>query len=131
MTRPALLRGGSHGERPLTHGGDSVEASSVGISSLIDTWILLRNLESAGERNRCLYVLKSRGMAHSNQVREFIISSRGVKLVDVCVAPQGVLTGSARKGYEQQIRSAGVARQKSATMLQKQVARRPCRGTDE
>ncbi len=108
----------------LTHGGDSVEASSVGISSLIDTWILLRNLESAGERNRCLYVLKSRGMAHSNQVREFIISNRGVKLVDVCVAPQGVLTGSARKGYEQEIRSAGVAQQKSATMLQKQIARR-------
>lgn len=67
------------------------------ISSLIDTWLLLRDLEQDGERNRTMYVLKSRGMAHSNQVREFILTSHGVQLVDVYIGPEGVLTGAARQ----------------------------------
>ena len=58
----------------------------VGVSSLMDTWLLLRNIEHNGERNRTLQVLKSRGMAHSNQVREFILSKRGIELVDVYVS---------------------------------------------
>jgi circadian clock protein KaiC len=62
----------------------------------MDTWLLLRNLETGGERNRGLYVLKSRGMAHSNQIREFVLSPEGVDLVDVYTGPEGVLTGSAR-----------------------------------
>ena len=80
----------------LTAGGDSEEQSEIGISSLMDTWILVRNLESNGERNRGLYILKSRGMAHSNQVREFVLSSKGVQLVDVYTGQGTVLTGSAR-----------------------------------
>jgi circadian clock protein KaiC len=80
----------------LTAGGDNEEQSEVGISSLMDTWILVRNLESGGERNRGLYILKSRGMAHSNQVREFVISSEGVRLLDVYTGSGTVLTGSAR-----------------------------------
>ena len=80
----------------LTGGGDSEDQSEVGISSLMDTWILVRNLESNGERNRGLYILKSRGMAHSNQVREFVLSSKGVQLVDVYTGQGNVLTGSAR-----------------------------------
>ena len=72
------------------------EASGVGMSSLMDTWLLLRNVESNGERNRLLFVLKSRGTAHSNQVREFLLTDHGVELADVYVGPGGVMTGSAR-----------------------------------
>ena len=70
--------------------------SMVGISSIVDTWIQVRNFESNGERTRMLYILKSRGMAHSNQVREFLMSDDGVKLVDVYMGPRGVLFGSDR-----------------------------------
>ena len=65
------------------------EASTVGMSSMVDTWLLLRNVESNGERNRLLFVLKSRGSAHSNQVREFVLTDHGVELVDVYVGPGG------------------------------------------
>jgi circadian clock protein KaiC len=79
----------------LTH-DDHLETSQVDMSSLIDTWLLLRNDENNGERNRLLFVIKSRGSAHSNQVREFVLNDEGVDLVDVYVGPSGVLTGSAR-----------------------------------
>lgn len=71
--------------------------SSVGVSSLTDTWLELRNVERDGERNRLIYVIKSRGMAHSNQVREFLLTSQGPKLLDVEVGLQGVITGSGRE----------------------------------
>ena len=74
----------------------SMEATDEGLSSLVDTWLLLRDVELGGERNRLLYVLKSRGMAHSNQVREFLITSKGIKLVEAYLGEEGVLTGSAR-----------------------------------
>ena len=76
------------------------EASTEHISSLVDTWVLVRTLEGSGERNRGLYVLKSRGMAHSNQIREFILSNDGVRLVPVYIGPAGLLTGSARAAEE-------------------------------
>jgi circadian clock protein KaiC len=76
--------------------GAEIEQSTTAISSLIDTWIQVRDIEIAGERTRGLYLVKSRGMGHSNQVREFVISSRGVDLVPVAIGPSGVLTGSAR-----------------------------------
>ncbi|HSY21034.1 MAG TPA: circadian clock protein KaiC [Polyangiaceae bacterium] len=76
------------------------EETQIGISSLIDTWLSVRDLEQDGERNRALYVLKSRGMAHSNQVREFLITDRGIDLVDVYIGTDGVLTGSARIARE-------------------------------
>ncbi|MCW2760563.1 MAG: hypothetical protein JWR85_764 [Marmoricola sp.] len=79
----------------LTH-GESQESSEVDVSSLVDTWLLLRNHESNGERNRLLFVIKSRGTAHSNQVREFILTDDGAELLDVYVGPNGVLTGSER-----------------------------------
>jgi circadian clock protein KaiC len=72
------------------------DPNEIGVSSLMDAWLLLRNLESNGERNRGLYVLKARGMAHSNQVREFVLTDRGVQLLDVYLGPAGMLTGSAR-----------------------------------
>jgi circadian clock protein KaiC len=79
----------------LLHEGQS-DSSSAAVSSLIDTWVLLRNAEADGERTRLLFVIKSRGTAHSNQVREFRLTDAGIELIDVVVGPHGVLTGSAR-----------------------------------
>jgi circadian clock protein KaiC len=80
----------------LTDGDSGMETSEVDVSSQMDAWLALRNLESNGERNRGLYVLKARGMAHSNQIREFVLTDHGVELVEVYVGPGGMLTGSAR-----------------------------------
>ena len=80
--------------------GDDLHTTSLAISSLVDAWIQLRNIEVNGERNRVLYVLKSRGMAHSNQIREFLMTARGVRLREVYLGPGGVLTGSARVARE-------------------------------
>ncbi len=80
----------------LTTGGTALEHADTNISSLIDTWLLLRDIELNGERNRGMYVLKSRGMANSNQIREFILTNHGVELREVYVGACGVLTGSAR-----------------------------------
>ncbi len=84
----------------LTSGDSSPELSEVGVSSLMDSWLLLRNIECNGERNRGLYVLKSRGMYHSNQIREFTLSDHGFQLLDVYVGSSGLLTGSARVAQE-------------------------------
>ena len=84
----------------LTSSDSVLESSDVGISSLIDTWLLLRDIELNGERNRGMYVLKSRGMANSNQIREFILTNHGVKLREAYIGPSGVLTGSARVAQE-------------------------------
>jgi circadian clock protein KaiC len=70
------------------------------MSSVMDTWILLRDIEVNGERNRGIYVLKSRGTKHSNQIREFIITSNGIELRHVYIGTGGVLTGSAREAQE-------------------------------
>lgn len=80
--------------------GNFLEQTDVGVSSLVDTWIMLRDLEHSGERNRGLYILKSRGMPHSNQIREFIMTDHGVELIDVYIGAKGVLTGSARIAQE-------------------------------
>lgn len=92
----------------LTSSADGVspEDSQVGVSSLMDTWLLLRNVEYNGERNRTLFVLKSRGMGHSNQVREFVLTDKGIDLVDVYLGPDRVLTGAARVAREAQERAA-------------------------
>ena len=83
----------------LTAAG-ALEASEADVSSLMDTWLLLKNIEVGGERNRALYVLKSRGMEHSNQIREFVLSEDGLRLLDVYLGSEGVLTGSARVSQE-------------------------------
>jgi circadian clock protein KaiC len=77
----------------------------------MDTWLLVRDVESNGERNRGLYILKSRGMAHSNQIREFIITGRGIKLLNVYLQPEGLLMGTARMQKEAQERAASMVRQ--------------------
>jgi circadian clock protein KaiC len=85
----------------LTKGGATpAEESEVGVSSLMDAWLLLRNIESNGERNRLLFVLKACGMAHSNQVREFVLGSNGIDLLDVYLGTGSVLTGTARVAQE-------------------------------
>ncbi|HBG24546.1 MAG: KaiC 1 [Bacteroidetes bacterium GWF2_41_61] len=84
----------------LTSSEGSLESSEAGISSLIDTWILLRDIELSGERNRGMYVLKSRGMANSNQIREFMLTDHGVELREAYIGSKGVLTGSARIAQE-------------------------------
>ncbi|HTD87567.1 MAG TPA: circadian clock protein KaiC [Candidatus Binatia bacterium] len=80
----------------LTAGGEHAEQTEVGVSSLMDAWLLVRNIESGGERNRALYILKARGTAHSNQVREFRLTHRGIDLIDVYAGSGEVLVGSAR-----------------------------------
>jgi circadian clock protein KaiC len=94
----------------LTFGGSSLEATEVGISSLMDTWLLLREYESNGERNRGIFVLKSRGTAHSNQVREFRLTDQGVQLLDVYLGPSGVLMGAARESQEAHEEAEALAR---------------------
>jgi len=89
----------------LSAGGRFQESTEEGLSSMVDTWLLLRDIELGGERNRVLYVLKSRGMAHSNQVREFLITSQGINLVDAYLGSGGVLTGSARLNQESRERA--------------------------
>ena len=89
----------------LTSNSGYIEAGDVAISSLIDTWMSLLDIESGGERNRSLSVVKSRGMAHSNQIREFLLTDHGVELRDVYVGPEGVLTGSARQAQEARIQA--------------------------
>ncbi len=106
----------------LGHGRPVTEQTDFGISSLIDTWLLLRDMEVDGERNRVLYVLKSRGMAHSNQVREFLITDRGLELVDVYTGSEGVLTGSGRLAQE--------ARERTATLMREQESQRQRREMD-
>jgi circadian clock protein KaiC len=93
----------------LAEGGQELERTYQDVSSLVDTWLLVRTLIGNGERNRGLYVLKSRGMAHSNQIREFLVSDSGVSLVPAYVGPGGVLTGSARATQEAAERAAGLA----------------------
>lgn len=95
----------------LTTGGSYEAHTDVAISSLIDTWLLLRDIELSGERNRALYILKSRGMAHSNQIREFLLTNQGVNLLDVYIGPGGVLTGSARLAQAAQERDDQLLRQ--------------------
>jgi circadian clock protein KaiC len=100
----------------LTHGGHALQQSEIAMSSLMDSWLLLQDFEGNGERNRVLYVIKARGMAHSNQVREFLISNRGIDLVDAYIGPSGVLTGSAR--------AAQTAREKAEALTGQQEAGR-------
>jgi circadian clock protein KaiC len=93
----------------LTRGRMEDERTDIAISSIVDTWLLVVTLESSGERNRGLYVLKSRGMAHSNQIREFLLTSHGVELLDAYIGAGTVLTGSARLTREAEDRAAALS----------------------
>jgi circadian clock protein KaiC len=101
----------------LTEGGNDLEHTELSISSLVDTWLLAITMQNSGERNRGLYVLKSRGMAHSNQIREFLLSSEGVSLVPVYMGPDGVLTGSARAAAEAAEADLGLGAEQESSQL--------------
>jgi circadian clock protein KaiC len=94
------LRGVTTFFTSLTPGGEAAEASEVGISSLLDTWLLLSVVRSGGERNRTLTIIKSRGMAHSNQATEYRLGARGIEMLDTYLGATGVVTGSARVAQE-------------------------------
>jgi circadian clock protein KaiC len=108
----------------LTSGGEAIEKTDVEISSIVDTWLFVRDIELGGERNRALYVLKSRGMRHSNQLREFLLTAHGVDLLDVYVGPEGVLTGSSRLSQEAREKSAMLERQQEADRRQRDRMRK-------
>ncbi len=108
----------------LTQGPPTPESTDAGISSLADTWIWLRDIEFGGERNRGMYILKSRGMAHSNQIREFVLTDKGVNLLDVYVGPSGVLSGSARLFQEAQEKAKDLVRQQDAQIKQLNLERK-------
>ena len=94
------------------------ESSSINISSIIDSWILLRDLESNGERSRAIYVLKSRGMSHSNQVREFLMTDHGIEICDVYIGTGGVATGGARLNMLAQEKALGLKLQEEIELRQ-------------
>ena len=108
----------------LTSSGINIEDSEVGVSSLMDVWILVKNIESNGERNRGLYILKARGMAHSNQVREFLMTDHGIELVDAYVGSDGVLMGSARSSQIARERAAEIDRQLLTERKQRELQRK-------
>jgi len=108
----------------LTSGGDALEKTNVEISSIVDTWLFMRDIELDGERNRALYVLKSRGMAHSNQLREFLLSRRGIELLDVYVGPEGVLTGSSRVSQEAREKANALERQQDTVRRERERRRK-------
>lgn len=109
----------------LTAGGAAVESTSAAISSLVDVWLLLRNIEQAGERTRGLYVCKARGLSHSNQIREFVLSDEGVKLVEVMLDDAGsVLTGSARDMHLRALNDESQRRLAEATRRREMLANR-------
>jgi len=108
----------------LTQGSQASESTDVDISSLADTWIRLRDTESGGERTRGMYILKSRGMPHSNQVREFLLTDKGVDIMDVYVGPEGFLTGSARVFGEAQEKAKDAALEQDAQMKERILERK-------
>jgi circadian clock protein KaiC len=102
----------------------NLEQTDVGISSIMDTWLLLRDIELGGERNRGLYVLKSRGMAHSNQIREFVLTDQGIDIRNVYIGPEGVLTGSMRLAQEARERAEKTSRQLEIEAKQRNLNRK-------
>ncbi|GEL42836.1 MULTISPECIES: circadian clock protein KaiC [Methylobacteriaceae] len=104
--------------------GTFEEADDLGLSSLMDGWVKLVSVEANGERSRTLYVIKARGMSHSNQVREFQMSSSGITLVDAYVGPAGVLTGTARIVQEAEEKAVALRRRQESERRRRDVLRR-------
>ncbi len=100
------------------------EQTDEGVSSLVDVWILLKDIEYNGERNRGLYIMKSRGMKHSNQVREFVITDHGLDLVEVYLGPEGVLTGSAREAHELNAKTGQAISENALSLKDKEIERK-------
>jgi circadian clock protein KaiC len=109
----------------LVNGGvGRAEMTEEGVSSLVDTWISVRDLEGIGERNRGLSILKSRGMAHSNQVREFIVTEHGIELLDVVLGPTGIVTGAGRLTQQLEEHAQSLAAQQETERRDRELERR-------
>ncbi|UOQ66055.1 circadian clock protein KaiC [Hymenobacter volaticus] len=108
----------------LISGTLQMDTTEEGVSSLVDTWISVRDLEGIGERNRGLSILKARGMAHSNQVREFIITDQGIQLLDVVVGPTGIVTGASRLARQLQEQAQAAAAQQELERKDRELERR-------
>ena len=108
----------------LTSAQSEIEDSEVGVSSLMDAWLLVKNIESNGERNRGLYILKARGIAHSNQVREFILTDHGIELIDAYIGSEGVVMGSARSSQLARERAADLERQRTSAHKERELRRK-------
>ena len=108
----------------LTGGGEAGPDSEVGISSLIDTWVAVQSIEAAGERNRGLSIYKSRGMPHSNQIREFVMSHRGIELIPVYQTDEGILTGTRRRVRELHDREQAAERHQHLDLKREELERR-------
>jgi circadian clock protein KaiC len=104
--------------------GEFSESTNVGVSSLMDCWILLKTLENNGERNRGIYVLKARGMKHSNQIREFIITSKGINVIDAYTGSTGVLTGTARVAQEALDKASQISRNQQIERKHRELKRK-------
>jgi circadian clock protein KaiC len=113
----------------LSSTGEQMDQNERGVSSLMDTWMSLKDTDANGERNRVLYLLKSRGMAHSNQLREYRLTDRGIELIDAYVGPDGVLTGTARLAQEAREREAAIERKQATERRRRDLARK--RGATE
>lgn len=100
------------------------EQTDEGVSSLVDAWLLVRDIEFNGERNRGMYIMKSRGMKHSNQVREFIITDNGIDLVEVYLGPDGILTGSARESQKLQEKTGEILKNNALNMKDREIDRK-------
>jgi circadian clock protein KaiC len=109
------LISGRHGQMELTE---------EGVSSLVDTWISVRDLEGVGERNRGLSILKARGMSHSNQVREFLVTDHGIQLLDVIIGPEGIITGAGRLTQRIQEEAQRVVKQHEADRRDRELERK-------
>jgi RecA-superfamily ATPases implicated in signal transduction len=105
----------------LTSARNEIEDSEVGVSSLMDAWLLVKNIEANGERNRGLYILKARGIAHSNQVREFILTEHGIELIDAYIGSEGVLMGSARSSQVARERATEIERQHETARKEREL----------
>lgn len=108
----------------LTPGGEPLQHTEVAISSLIDTWILLRDVETGGERNRTLSIVKSRGMVHSNEAREFLMGPRGIAILDMARGPAGAVTGWERRSALARDRAAAAARRDETERRREVMERR-------
>jgi circadian clock protein KaiC len=108
----------------LTSARNEIEDSEVGVSSLMDAWLLVKGIESNGERNRGLYILKARGIAHSNQVREFLLTNNGIELLDAYIGTEGVLMGSARSSQLARERAAEIERQHATARKEQELRRK-------
>jgi circadian clock protein KaiC len=104
--------------------GDQMNENERCVSSLMDTWISLTDMEANGERNRVLYILKSRGMSHSKQMREYQLSDTGIHFVNVYAGSEGVLTGTARLAQEARERQAGKTRQHEIDKMHRELTRK-------